>query len=166
MQDRMGSAIAGAMRNRRKGFATAAEVLGRQAGNLRISEGMRLYRLWDLWPGIVGESLAEHARPARWQGRNLVVRVEHSAWMQELSFLKHTLKEKIDEAFPEAKVRGIRFEIGKLPESPKGATKSMPRTARDLSADELEFVEQAVGEIGDDETRDAARLAMVKDFQS
>jgi len=162
----MGSAIAGVMRNRRKGFATAAEVLGRQAGNLRISEGMRLYRLWGLWPEIVGNTLSAHARPSRWQGRNLVVRVEHSAWMQELSFLKHMLKEKIDKIFPDAKVRSIRFEIGPLPEPPKGAARTMPKPARELSADELEFIEQALNEIGDDETREAARLAMVKGFQS
>lgn len=146
-------------------LTTAAEILGKAAGRLKIDEGMRLYRLWDLWPGIVGASLADHARPMRWQGRNLVIRVEHPAWMQELGFLKQQIREKIDGAFPEAKIRAIRFEVGELPSPPKGATKAAARKLRELDEDELEYIEQALGEIDDPDTKEAARRAMIRGFQ-
>ncbi len=152
------------MRQRKKAFATPSDVLGANHSDRRIKEGIRLYRIWDLWPTIAGETLAPHAIPARWQGRDLIVKVEHSAWVQELSFMKDTLKEKIAKALPGIDIRQIRFEVGKLPEPPKGALKARPRISRRLSNDEIEFIEQAAKEIPDGEVRESARSAMQKGF--
>jgi len=152
------------MRQRRKTFATCADVLGGARSNIRIRDGMKLYRVWDLWPSIVGPTLAPHAMPARWQGRDLIVKVEHGAWAQELSFLKTTLLEKIAKAMPDSKIRQVRFEVGELPDPPRGAARAAPRTSRKLSGEEIEFIDQAAREIPDDETREAARSAMNKGF--
>lgn len=153
------------MRQRAKNFATPAQVLGEGGIGRRIKDGMRLYRVWDLWQEIAGESLARHALPSRWHGRKLIVRVEHAAWVQELGFIKQTIIDRISRALPEMEIKDVRFEVGKLPDAPKGATRAAPSVPRKLTDDELEFVEQAAKEIPDEEVREAARSAMKKGFQ-
>ena len=85
--------------------------------------------------------------------------------MQELTFLKPRLLEKIQSAIAGPKIMEIRFELGELPEAFQDSTRedttAKPKT---LTNDQKEFIERAAEQIGDDEIREAARRAMSKDF--
>jgi predicted nucleic acid-binding Zn ribbon protein len=139
------------------------EILGRTATRLRIADQMRRYKLWERWSGIVGERIAAHARPWRWQGRTLVIRVAHSAWVQELTFLTEQMLQQIRAALPKAKIDQLRYEVGELPALPAQAT-PFAAAPRPITDDEREFIEQAAGEIADPEIREAARKAMCRGF--
>jgi hypothetical protein len=141
-------------------------ILGRSSARLRLGERIRRYRLWQRWRDVVGTAVADHARPARWQGRTLVVRVDHPAWVQELSFLKLQMLEKLREAFPEQAIREIRFEVGELPAEEAPGEPPAPTPPRPLAEEEVEFIEQAAKEIPDADVREAARRAMQRSFGS
>ncbi len=73
-----------------------------------------LTQIWDLWESIVGEMLAENARPAAIKGRLILVHVESPAWVHHLQFLKPGLIKKINDALGKPLVDDIRFKVGPL----------------------------------------------------
>jgi hypothetical protein len=136
------------------------EILGKASRDLRIDENIRRYGLWEKWSNIVGSEIAAHARPHRWQGHVLVVRVEHPAWIQELSYLKPQIMEKIQSAHIQSKLVDMRFEVGTLPKSPEQVLAEEAPILRPLDAEEEELVKRVTAEIDDPDIREAAAKAM------
>ncbi|MEE8398356.1 MAG: DUF721 domain-containing protein [Desulfobacterales bacterium] len=73
-----------------------------------------LTRIWELWDGIVGEVVAQHARPDAFKGKLLLVNVSSSTWLHHLQFLKRDIIDKVNEAFGETVIQEIKFKIGSL----------------------------------------------------
>ncbi|MBI4238312.1 MAG: DUF721 domain-containing protein [Deltaproteobacteria bacterium] len=68
----------------------------------------RQYRIWELWPRVVGESIARNATPIRMQDTTLLVGVRDSVWLQELTMLRPQLLAKIHTLVDPALVTEIR----------------------------------------------------------
>lgn len=136
------------------------DVLGKATRGLGIDTNIKRYGLWEKWGGIVGAEIAAHARPFRWQGHVLVVRVKHPAWIQELSYFKPQMLERIRASHPEAELLDIRFEVGELPAYEQAEIGEETLAPRMLSAEEREFIERTAQEIDDPEIREAAERAM------
>ncbi|MFA5811467.1 MAG: DUF721 domain-containing protein [bacterium] len=141
---------------------SVAEILADGRDSLKLRDAIRRYRIWDRWDEIMGKAVADFAQPARWRGKTLIVRVEHPSWVQELTFLKPQMMERIRTMLPEAGVKEIHFEIGQLPPRPKHSKAGRPAEEPQLSADQQEFVDQVTLEIKDPELREAATRAMKK----
>ncbi len=151
------------MRERRKRFATIAEVIGTTAKRLKIADRIERYGLWDRWEGIVGSAIASHARPLRWQGRTLVVRAAHPTWVQELTYLTEQLLERIRSEIPECRLDQIRFEVGEVPKAPPSQRSNAPAPERrNLTNHDRDVIAQALTPLHDDEIREAARRAIEK----
>jgi predicted nucleic acid-binding Zn ribbon protein len=151
------------MREKRKHPVHAGELVAKTARRFKLHEKMMMYKLWERWAEIAGAAIIEHARPERWQRGTLVIMVENSAWMQELSFLKDQMIERVRAIFPETKITGVRFELGALPPMPHVISQKVKEAkTRKLSTDEEEFVEQSTFEIADPSVRSAAKRAMLK----
>jgi len=150
------------MRERMRRPVSITEVLSDGTGRPAMADKFRRYGLWNRWRELVGSEVAAHSQPARWQGGTLVVRVEHPAWIQELTYLKPQMIASIKERLPKTPIKDIRFEVGKLelPSEEERADDAIE--TRGLTADEREFVEQVTGEIADPEIRQAAERAMSK----
>jgi predicted nucleic acid-binding Zn ribbon protein len=75
----------------------------------RLPEAQRLadHAVWAHWETVVGPTLARHARPARLRGGVLVVEVDSPAWMQELQFLKHELRDRLNARLGRRALRDI-----------------------------------------------------------
>ncbi|HEU0264092.1 MAG TPA: DUF721 domain-containing protein, partial [Geobacterales bacterium] len=58
----------------------------------RLREG----RIWEFWPRAVGNQIAHRAQPIAFRNGTLTVAVTGSAWMQQLTFLKGEMKEKLN----------------------------------------------------------------------
>ncbi|MFH0798647.1 MAG: DUF721 domain-containing protein [Pseudomonadota bacterium] len=154
------------MREKRKAPVGISQIVGRTTNRLGLKEGIASHRIMDRWEDIVGEGVASHARPARMHRGTLVVRVESSPWMQELSFMKVTLVEQLKRTMPAVPLKGIRFEVGELPAlSPAALQPARATSSRPLKEDEKEFVERSVERISDTELRDLARRAMTRGFE-
>ena len=73
-----------------------------------------LARVWQLWDSIVGEAIAENAKPAAFKGNLLLVYVNNSTWVHHLQFLKEDIIAKINAAMGKTLVEEIKFKIGAL----------------------------------------------------
>ena len=100
-------------RNRKNDqFELIGNVIDRVVRNYRKAPDGELSQIWDLWEGVVGEVIAENARPAAFKGKLLLVHVISSPWLQELRFLKEDIIEKLNKAFGRELVKEIKFKIG------------------------------------------------------
>ncbi len=68
--------------------------------------------LMPIWTRVVGEVIAKHTRPVRWQGTQLVIRCDAEAWRAALEAEKPSLARKLSAALGEAAVSSIVLEVG------------------------------------------------------
>ena len=87
--------------------ARLGDVLRSVLAGLPTGAGLEDWTLWSEWDAAVGPTLARHARPRRLARGVLVVAVDSSEWMQELQFLKHELRVRLNERIGREAVRRI-----------------------------------------------------------
>jgi len=75
----------------------------------RLPDAERLadHALWPHWDAVVGPTIARHARPERMRRGVLFVAVDSPEWMQELQFLKHELRERLNLRLGRPAVRAL-----------------------------------------------------------
>jgi predicted nucleic acid-binding Zn ribbon protein len=82
----------------------------------RLPDAQRIadHAVWMHWEAVVGPTLARHARPERLRRGVLVVAVDSPEWMQELQFLKHELRERLNARLGRPAVRELflALEVG------------------------------------------------------
>ena len=71
------------------------------------------FRIRDMWEAVVGPHIAKKATPEGIRNGILQVSVESSVWMQELTFMKQQILERINQACESSGVKDIRFRLGK-----------------------------------------------------
>ena|SRR6185295_8138073 len=71
-------------------------------------------RLSERWPEIAGEAIAQHTRPDGIRFKRLHLLVENSVWLQQLTFFKPSLLEKINEAAGKPLVTDIVLRVGAI----------------------------------------------------
>jgi len=75
-----------------------------------------LVQLWDLWHEIVGEDVAENARPAAVKGKILLVYVSSSSWIHHLQFRKSDMIKAVNQALGQDSIEEIKFKVGSFPD--------------------------------------------------
>lgn len=71
-------------------------------------------RLRRQWPHIVGEPIATHTRPDQIRFKKLTIFVHNSVWLQQLTFLKPVLLQKVNTMAGESLVTEIVLRIGEF----------------------------------------------------
>lgn len=142
-----------------------SEVLGKASKKYQLDRRLPLFQLEKRWAEITGEAVCAHSCPSRLQGSVLFIKVEHPSWMQELTFLKPKLLEKIHKAMPSQNISHIRFELGEVPKRIDNGELDEIHLKKSLSDDELEFIDRAAEQIADPEIQEIARRAMSKGFR-
>ena len=69
-------------------------------------------RIWNVWEETVGFVIAQHAQPEWIKSGKLRVRVSDPIWLQELGFVKETIKEKLNKNLGRKAVKNIEFRLG------------------------------------------------------
>ena len=77
--------------------------------DLGLEAGIMGWRAVREWPDAVGPQVARRARAVSFQEGTLVVEVEGSAWLHELSMLKPDLVRQLNRRLGSAHVRDLRF---------------------------------------------------------
>lgn len=90
------------------------------------------------WRAICGEAVARHCAPADLRDGVLSIVVDSPAWMQQLSFLKAEL---LDRLRPHG-IEDIRFTRGKLPGLPGSARRKSAARRRSVRPEDAEFIEE------------------------
>ena len=80
--------------------------------SIRSGSDAQLVRVWELWDGAVGETIAKNARPAAFKGKLLLVEVSSSTWMHQLQFLKNELIDQLNRELEQGQIVDIKFKIG------------------------------------------------------
>jgi predicted nucleic acid-binding Zn ribbon protein len=86
-----------------------AGVLPQVLRDLGLEGGLMGWRAVTEWPDAVGPRIARRARAVRCEEGTLLVEVEGSAWLQELSMLKRDLARRINERLGQPHVRDIHL---------------------------------------------------------
>ena len=86
-------------------------VLGRVLDDLGLRREMTGWRAVEAWPELVGARVARHTHAVAFRDGTLLVEVEGSAWMQELTYLKRDLVRRIQQTLGGEDVRDVRFTL-------------------------------------------------------
>jgi len=77
--------------------------------NAGLEKGVAQQSALELWPEIVGETVANNTEPVDVEHGRLTVKTETPAWRQELQFQKKKIIEKINTKLNKKVIKDIRF---------------------------------------------------------
>lgn len=82
-----------------------------------MTDGTLPYRpddveIWRVWKEVVGKTYAENARPSKIRKKQLTVTVSDSIWLQELTFHKDIIVEKLNRKLGRKAVNSIKIRVG------------------------------------------------------
>ena len=66
------------------------------------------------WDAAVGEKAAAHSRPRTLKGSRVIVSVDGSSWLYELTIRKKEILKKMEELLKNKKIKEITLRIGEL----------------------------------------------------
>ncbi|MFN3480450.1 MAG: DUF721 domain-containing protein [Thermodesulfovibrionales bacterium] len=126
-----------------------------------LEEGVRFSLLKNRWDELFREPLSLHLYPVSLKDGELLVNVDSSVWLQEVT----VHKEELLNVLKPYCVKDIRFRLGKVffrqlhrkPVSDRGYE-------RKLSSQHLSFIDEVVRSVTDNELRDAIRTTIEKSF--
>lgn len=91
-----------------------SSILAGLAHRLGLESKIFEARLRRQWPDIVGDPIAAHTRPDQIRFKKLYVLVHNSVWLQQLTFLKPVLLEKVNAMAGQPLVTDIVLRIGEF----------------------------------------------------
>jgi hypothetical protein len=154
------------VRGKRRGEAAEAGVLVAGVLKKRGVEGeLRAHRLIARWRDVVGDRIAARSLPDGLHRGMLWVRVDSSAWMHQLSFLRKEVIEKANAVVGEPPlVSDVRFHLGGRRDAPHDdllapllAIRRDPARERSLpppaTGEQLAAIEREASQIQDEELR-------------
>ena len=119
---------------------------------LGLTDRLREADIWRVWPEVVGPAISSRAQPLRIINGTLTVAVSSGPWMQELTFLKGMIREKLNGQLGGEVVKEIVLKSGKVEKDVPAAADEAPRKKR-LTARQLAFIDEQSAAISDPETR-------------
>ena len=128
---------------------------------LNLDTKMRGYAVWGVWDQAVGETVAQQAQPAFVRGGILFVKCSSSAWMQQLQFMKVTIRDELNRLLGREVIKDIRYQIGTI-SPPSHDEPSVKDQEVALDDDERERIDEALRPLQDDETKEIVRRIMIK----
>ena len=138
-------------------------ILAGLAHRLGLESKLFEARLRRQWPEIVGEPIAIHTRPDQIRFKKLTILVHNSVWLQQLTFLKPVLLQKVNVMAGEPLVTEIVLRIGSFAMEatalPSGATET---TLHQPTAEFLSEATQHTQGIHDQTLRDHLTAVMVQ----
>src|SRR5262245_29880668 len=130
----------------------------------QLKERLLELRVRQAWPTLVGAEVARRASPQALSGDVLVVAVDNSPWLQELTLRSAELTSRINTTFPG--VRSLRFTLGSLRSETPAPTDAEALGPALLSEAESREIDQAVETIPDPALAHAARRLLTNAWRA
>ncbi|MFN3395281.1 MAG: DUF721 domain-containing protein [Thermodesulfovibrionales bacterium] len=141
-----------------KSLAEIISPILRESG---LEEGVRFSLLKNRWDDLFREPLSLHLYPVSLREGELLVNVDSSVWLQEVT----VHKEELLNVLKPYCVKGIRFRLGKVFFKQRHRKQGANREyERELSSQHLGFIDEVVRSVTDNELRDAIRATIEKSF--
>lgn len=126
-----------------------------------LEEGVRFSLLKNRWDDLFREPLSLHLYPVSLRDGELLVNVDSSVWLQEVTVHKEELLNVLKPYY----VKDIRFRLGKVFFRQRYRKQGVDREyKRELSSQHLSFIDEVVRSITDNELRDTIRATIEKSF--
>ena len=133
------------------------DVLNQVISNWRYRQRMGFVLVSGMWKDLVGETVAQHAKPLQFKRGVLTLAVDSSVWMSELQFHIPMILERFSEKLGAGKVNRITFQVMDL------ETLELPREQRQVlpELDDLDEqrVREVVASVRDDQLKSAVEAA-------
>lgn len=81
----------------------------------------------EAWGLVVGKAASRHTRPVSIKKASLVVNVDRSSWLYELTLKKKEILKSLGEKLGSKKIKDIRFRIGETGKSDEKDKRERPR---------------------------------------
>ena len=91
-----------------------AEILSRLLAKRGYARERSTAELTTAWNSAAGELIAKHSRVGEIKRGVLEVFVANSVLLQELTFQKQSVLDKLIELTPDQKIKNLRFKIGSM----------------------------------------------------
>ena len=75
---------------------------------------MNEYMLADKWESVVGTIIASHSYPAGIHYKKLYIIVDSPVWLQEISFYKEDLIDKVNKYFGKNIIKEVYLKTGQM----------------------------------------------------
>lgn len=102
-------------RVRRLGRVDVPTIVGLVLDRHVPPELQRLTRIRELWLELMPRSVGDHVWPMLVQGERLIVHVQDSQWLHEMTYWRQDLLARLLEAWPEAGIERLDAYVGELP---------------------------------------------------
>lgn len=142
-----------ARRDRMPRPQTLASLLDGAFTGLPLEGRLREGRIWQVWDTVVGKSVAAKAQPVGFRDGTLTVVVSSAPWMQQLTFLKQGIIDRLNESLGTDLVHDLYLKAGKPP-AVRAAPSPRP-AGRRLTAAETDRIAAETAVISDPELRAA-----------
>jgi predicted nucleic acid-binding Zn ribbon protein len=101
-------------KKRKAKFVHIGSLLDDVLKKYRHETNAELVQVWQVWDNIVGNVIAQNAKPAAFKGRILLVHVTSSTWIHQLQFLKKEMIAKLNDKLGKTLIEDLKFKIGPI----------------------------------------------------
>ncbi len=106
------SPSSGRAEKRRGGIGSIQDAVRGFLRESGLDKKLARFPIFDAWNKAAGESLAQHARPVRFQAGELLIEVRSSTHMHELSsFTGESLRREANRRLGRNEIRSVRFKL-------------------------------------------------------
>ncbi|HIC91327.1 MAG TPA: DUF721 domain-containing protein [Syntrophaceae bacterium] len=138
-------------------------ILKRALSTRRLREKWNIIQIQKYWKEIVGEAIYNNAQPHNIIQGVLKVGVSSSTWMQQLQFMKDTIKGNINKRLKGQIINDIRLELMALPlEKTDQKVSRIPWDGIEVNGTVKGFFKRGRGGIKDKDLRRLFRSIIVK----
>jgi hypothetical protein len=146
--------------------AAVGDLLGGVFRGTPTEKRLQEIAIWQLWDAAVGPRIAGRARPVAIRDGVLTVVVSSAPWMQQLTFLKKGIVDKLNGMLRQELVRDIFLKAGRPDQLAEVLPEPPPLTPpRSLTTAELKTVADATAGIEDQELREVFSRLMARHLQ-
>ncbi len=137
---------------------------GKSKSNV-LGSRLKDLEIWQIWDKAVGEAIARRAKPLRFIGGLLTVVVSGGPWMQQLSFMKMELMQRINDLLGDERVREIVLKAGKVESEKESLAEVGYHNPKPVSKEQEVWINSQLGDVEDDELRQSLRALMERHYQ-
>ena len=152
---------------KRGGFPSrVSSVLDGVFKNLGVEKKIKQLEALSQWREVVGEKINLHTRALAMRKRSLVVLVDSSCWLAQLSYIKHNIISEFNRRYGEGVVENIYFRLGEVNKTKIGKTQALikeGKTTPRLPKKEVEKIEGILETVNDTSLSHVLRRFLIKD---
>lgn len=141
-----------------------ALLIGSSFKGTALGERLKELEIWQKWDSAVGPAIAGRARPLRYSSGLLTVQVANSAWMQQLSFMKSELRERLNSLIGDDRIKEITLKSGKI-KIEENLEEEPEIRSKELSNERSALIDSLVEEIRAEELKEAVKGLMESHYR-